>query len=54
MEKRQFEYVTSFGDIEYAIIIRESDIAKETVNDKLKKALLNDLSDKVYSGGETE
>lgn len=28
--------------------------AKETVNNKLKKILLNDLSDKVYSGGDSE
>ncbi len=54
LEKKQFEYTTSFGGTEYAVIIRESDTAKETVNNKLKKILLNDLSDKVYSGGDSE
>ena len=54
LEKKQFDYTTSFGGTEYAVIIRESDTAKETVNNKLKKILLNDLSDKVYSGGDSE
>jgi len=54
LEKKQFEYTTSFGGTEYAVVIRESDTAKETVNNKLKKILLNDLSDKVYSGGDSD
>ena len=52
MEKQQYEYTTNFGGIEYAITVRESDSAKETVNNKLKKILLKDLPVKVCSKGE--
>lgn len=45
-------YTTAFGGTEYTVIISESDTAKETVSNKLKKILLKDLSVKVRSEGE--
>ena len=52
MNKNQITYTTSFGGTEYTVIVNESDTARETVNNKLKKILLKDLSVKVRSEGE--
>ncbi len=52
MNKKQFEYTTIYGGTEYTVIISESGTAKETVNNKLKKLLVQDLSGKVRLEGE--
>lgn len=44
MKQNQYNYTRKVGRITYSIVVRESEEAKEKVDNRIKKLLLNDLS----------
>ena len=44
MKKNQYNYTRKVGRITYSIVVREAEEAKEKVDNRIKKLLLNDLS----------
>jgi len=52
-ERYSYSYTKKFGGTEYTVEVTENPAAKFTAEQKLKRLLIKDLSDKVYSGGET-
>lgn len=44
MKQNQYNYTRKVGRITYFIVVREAEEAKEKVDNRIKKLLLNDLS----------
>lgn len=44
MKQNQYSYTRKVGRITYSIVVREAEEAKEKVDNRIKKLLLNDLS----------
>ena len=44
MKQKQYNYTRKVGRITYSIVVREAEEAKEKVDNRIKKLLLNDLS----------
>ena len=44
MKQNQYNYTRKVGRITYSIVVREAEEAKEKVDNRIKKLLLNDLS----------
>ncbi|MCD8372823.1 MAG: hypothetical protein LUD27_05945 [Clostridia bacterium] len=52
MKENNFSYKKTYGGIEFTVIVRQGENARETVAKKLEHVLLKDLSDEVRSKGE--
>lgn len=50
MEQKQYSYTRKIGRTTYTIIVRESENAKSTVYEKLKRLMLNDFEHN-FGGG---
>lgn len=48
MKQNQYNYTRKVGRITYSIVVREAEEAKEKVDNRIKKLLLNDLSKAGY------
>ena len=44
MKQNQYNHTRKVGRITYSIVVREAEEAKEKVDNRIKKLLLNDLS----------
>ena len=44
MEQKQFEYTRKIGKTTYSVIVTQTEGATERISNKIKKLLLNDLS----------